>query len=152
MMQPMTLIDPMELAQEFLGGGGRGRRRHQRAMPGYPPINLYQDSEQKRVIIEMALAGFRSDELEVLRNRHMLVIRSVREDAAESAGHTPEADGYQCLHRGIAKRNFSVQLPLEESMRVQKTRFDQGILRIEVEREEEAYQRLEIQEPAEAEA
>ncbi|MGH6948649.1 MAG: Hsp20 family protein [Kiloniellales bacterium] len=91
---------------------------------GYPPYNVEQLSEQ-RLAITLAVAGFRSEDLEVQLEDNQLVIR----------GRQSEEDKERVyLHRGIAARQFQRSFVLAEGIEVVGAALDNGLLRITLER------------------
>jgi molecular chaperone IbpA len=91
----------------------------------YPPYNIVKKSENDYEI-EIAVAGFTLDEIDVEVTQNLLVIKGERkrEDDAE----------VEYIHRGLAFRNFEKSLTLAENMEVGTATINEGILRIAVTR------------------
>jgi len=91
----------------------------------YPPYNIVKKSENDYEI-EIAVAGFTLDEIDVEVTQNLLVIKGERkrEDEAE----------VEYIHRGLAFRNFEKSLTLAENMEVGTATINEGILRIAVTR------------------
>lgn len=89
----------------------------------YPAYNIAKDDEE-HYRIEVALAGFSSEEISIETEKGMLKI-----DASKSE----ERANY--IHQGIAQRAFSKMFRLAEHMRVDNARFVDGILTLALRRE-----------------
>jgi molecular chaperone IbpA len=97
----------------------------QDAAPGYPPFNIEQVSDDA-FRIELAVAGFREEDLDIEFRQNTLTVAGRR-------GPTEEARKY--LHRGIAERNFERRFSLADHVRVDGARLENGLLTIELVRE-----------------
>jgi molecular chaperone IbpA len=92
---------------------------------GYPPFDLCQDGDD-RYEIRLAVAGFARQDIEVVAQQNLLVVR----------GHKAEAeDEGRFLHRGIAARPFERQFHLADFIKVGQARFEHGLLVISLRRE-----------------
>ena len=89
----------------------------------YPAYNIAKDDEE-HYRIEVALAGFCSDDISLETEKGMLKIE---------ANKTNEPANY--LHQGIAQRGFSKMFRLAEHIKVDDARFVDGILTIALRRE-----------------
>ena len=94
-----------------------------RKEPNYPAYNIAKDDEEQ-YRIEVALAGFSSDNISIETEKGMLKIE---------ANKTEERANY--IHQGIAQRGFSKMFRLAEHMMVDEARFVDGILTIALHRE-----------------
>ena len=91
---------------------------------GYPPYNIRKVDEYN-YIIEIALAGFSEDDIEVEVADGTLTVRSKEsKDTVEQ----------QYVHRGIAKRIFSKAWTLSDDMIVKSAEFTNGLLNISLEK------------------
>jgi molecular chaperone IbpA len=92
----------------------------------YPPYNLIKITDDE-FVVEVALAGFTMEDLEITQNARKLTIE----------GHKPEIEGEEVtyLHRGISSRAFTRDFVLAEHVDVKEAKFDNGILRITLRRE-----------------
>lgn len=90
--------------------------------PSYPPYNLYKHDTDKYVI-EMALAGWREDEIKVYVQKSKLVVEGKAIDRLADA-----PDEY--YHRGIAKRDFKQSFTLADSVIVDNIEFVNGLLQV----------------------
>ena len=91
---------------------------------GYPPYNIRKVDEYNYVI-EIALAGFSENDIEVEVAEGTLTVRS--KDSKDTAEH-------QYVHRGIARRSFSKAWTLSDDMVVKSAEFTNGLLNISLEK------------------
>ena len=89
---------------------------------GFPPYNIRKDEEEKYTI-EMAVAGFSQEDLEVELKEGVLTIRS-----------KSEKEEKKYLHRGIARRAFSRSFTLSDDIVVKGADLVNGMLTIALER------------------
>jgi molecular chaperone IbpA len=92
----------------------------------YPPYNIEKTGDGA-YRIQMALAGFTRDEIDVTVQDNMLII----------VGRTgePESEKREYLHRGIAKRAFERRFQLADTIKVTNAGYDNGLLNVELVRE-----------------
>ena len=84
----------------------------------YPPYNLIQlNNHESR--LEIALAGFKKDELKVFTEFGKLHVEGKKE--------TSETDG-EFVHKGLAQRSFDRQWTLADDTEVRSISFDNGLL------------------------
>ena len=95
---------------------------------GYPPYNIRKINEAQYVI-EIALAGFSKDDIEVEVTEGSLTIRSKKLDEKEE--DTSE-DSY--VHKGIAKRSFLRCWTLSDDIFVKGADLRDGMLVINLEK------------------
>ena len=95
---------------------------------GYPPYNIRKINEAQYVI-EIALAGFSKDDIEVEVTEGSLTIRSKKLDEKEE--DTSE-DSY--VHKGIARRSFLRCWTLSDDIFVKGADLKDGMLIIDLER------------------
>ena len=93
---------------------------------GYPPYNIRKLNEVQYVI-EVALAGFSKDDIEVEVTDGKLVIRSTEDKEGESKN-----DSF--VHKGIAKTAFSRSFTLSDDIIVKGADLKDGMLNIELEK------------------
>lgn len=106
----------------------------------YPPYNIERLSDN-RYIITMAVAGFKQEELDIVMQEGVLLVKgkTIKE---------PNVSESQFLHRGIARRNFEQRFQLADHIRVISAELDHGLLQIELVREIPEHmkpQKIEIQ-------
>jgi len=90
----------------------------------YPPHNVIQLDENKYVI-EVAVAGFAENELDVELRENVLTVCGEQDKT--------KVQDRQYLHRGISSRNFTKTFPLGESVEVRGATVSNGILSINLE-------------------
>ena len=92
---------------------------------GYPPYNI-ERTDENAYRIEIAVAGFRPEELEVEVKENLLTVQGRK--AAND-------EGRQYLHRGLAERNFERRFQLADYVVVKSADLVNGLLSIDLERE-----------------
>ena len=92
---------------------------------GFPPYNIRKTDDFKHVI-ELALAGFSKDEIEVVLTDGVLVIKS-----ADLLSQTDPNEGL--VHKGIAKRAFTRKFTLADDIEIKDAKLKNGLLEIELE-------------------
>ena len=86
--------------------------------PNYPAYNIVKDDEE-HYRVEVALAGFSEDEINIQTEKGILTIEAKK---AEERGNY--------IHQGIAKRAFSKMFRLAEYMKVDNAQLIDGILTV----------------------
>ena len=94
------------------------------AAPGYPPFNVEQIGEDN-FRIELAVAGFSEDDLNIEFKQNSLLVTGQRKE--------PEQRNF--LHRGIAERSFERRFGLADHVRVAGAKLENGLLTIDLVRE-----------------
>ena len=88
----------------------------------FPPHNIIK-LDDNRYVVEMAVAGFGQDEVDVEIHDGTLIVKGEKKDQTE----------VDYLYRGIATRSFTKSIRLSESIEVCGAQFKDGILRIALE-------------------
>ena len=102
----------------------RFTRITERASQGnYPPYNIIDEGENQS-IIEMAVAGFAEEDLDIEVEDSKLTIKGNKDVQLDDAKYR---------HQGIAYRNFTRTFALAEHINVNGASVDCGILRIYLE-------------------
>jgi molecular chaperone IbpA len=96
----------------------------QREEGGYPPYNIEKHGDDVYRIV-MAVAGFGSDDIEIVAERNRLTVRGSVKDRGEKT----------YLHRGIATRAFERHFDLADFVKVAGASLDNGLLAIALQRE-----------------
>ena len=104
-----------ELMDRFLDG--------QSVNNNYPPYNIYKNGESK-YSIELAIAGFGEDEVEVKYADNTLTITGNKEEKGDT----------DVLHRGIANRNFTRTFNIADDVIVNGGSLKNGVLSIDLEK------------------
>jgi molecular chaperone IbpA len=95
------------------------------AATGYPPYNIERTGENA-YRIEIAVAGFKPDELAIDLKESVLTVQGRK--AANEAER-------RFVHRGLAERNFERRFQLAEYVAVTEAKLADGLLAIELKRE-----------------
>jgi len=94
---------------------------------GYPPYNVARlDEDSYR--IELAVAGFSEDTLDIQTHENVLTIAGTNEP-------TTANDDVEYLHRGIAERGFERRFQLADHVFVKGAELNNGLLIITLQRE-----------------
>jgi len=94
----------------------------------FPPYNIVKTGKNT-YNIELALAGFGKDDIEVQYEDNMLTVRSKKSDKTENT----DADG-NVIHRGISKRYFSKSFTIADDVEVNGAELKDGLLKVSLER------------------
>lgn len=104
---------------------------------GYPPYNIIKYDEDQ-YYIELAVAGFRMEELNITLDRDQLIIEgdpTFKEFPNEEHIEWKQSeDPKHFLHKGIANRTFIRTFKIAEHMEVQDAVLELGILKIALKR------------------
>ena len=92
---------------------------------GFPPYNI-RKTDDFRQVIEIALAGFSKDEIEVVLTDGVLVVKS-----ADLLADKDPNEGL--VHKGIAKRAFTRKFTLADDIEIKDAKLKNGLLEIELE-------------------
>jgi molecular chaperone IbpA len=95
------------------------------AATGYPPYNIERTGEHE-YRIEIAVAGFKPDELAIELKESVLIVQGRK--AANDAER-------RFVHRGLAERNFERRFQLAEYVVVRDAQLADGLLSISLKRE-----------------
>ena len=88
----------------------------------YPPYNIIKKNERDYVI-EIAVAGFKNDEIDITAEGNKLnIVGKIKTDQAG-----------EYLHKGIANRDFSHDFTLAETVVVRSADIENGLLIIRLE-------------------
>lgn len=105
---------------------------------GYPPYNIVKVDEDNYEI-ELAVAGFRMEELNITLDRDQLIIEgdpTFKEFPDEAHVEWKQSeDPKHFLHKGIANRTFIRTFKIAEHMEVKGASLELGILKITLERD-----------------
>lgn len=91
----------------------------------YPPYNIIKESDDA-YIIELAIAGFKQDDIEIEMEKNVLTVKSVE---SEEPKVVPEY-----LHKGISARSFTRSFTLADHVEVLGATMQDGILAIQLQR------------------
>ena len=90
---------------------------------GFPPYNIRKEGEYNYVI-EMALAGFGKEDIQVEIAENILSVRSVKENSEDE----------DTQYRGISFRRFERKFTLADDLVVNNANLENGMLYIDIER------------------
>ena len=90
----------------------------------YPPYNIIKN-DNANYEIEVALAGFKPEEIEVSTEQNILRVASKVEKRDTERTY---------VHKGLSKRSFSHSWQLSDDVRVSSVDFADGLLTISLER------------------
>ena len=90
---------------------------------GFPPYNIRKGGDYTYAI-EMALAGFSKDDIEIEVAEGLLAVRSVKENDENDSD----------IYRGISYRKFNRKFTLADDVVVNDASLENGMLKIDLER------------------
>ena len=88
----------------------------------YPPYNLIQLNNHESKL-EIALAGFKKNEIKVYTEFGKLYVEGIKEDE-ESVG--------EVVHRGLAQRSFSKVWTISDDTEIRQVSFADGLLTVDL--------------------
>ena len=89
----------------------------------FPPHNIIK-LDESRYIVELAVAGFSKNEIEISVEDGTLTVKGEKQEKESSV---------QYLHKGIGTRSFTKSLTIADTVEVKGAEFKDGILRIGLE-------------------
>jgi molecular chaperone IbpA len=93
------------------------------AASSYPPFNL-KKVEDNKYVIEMAVAGFTKQDIELTLEENKLLIKG------STSADTKGDDTLSYLHKGIADRGFTRQFTLADNVEINNANLINGMLKI----------------------
>jgi len=96
--------------------------------PTFPFYNIVKQGKNK-FAIELALAGYSKDDIEVNLEDGVLSIKSKKEEKTDEK----DEDG-EIIHKGIAKRYFSKSFTIADDVEVKGAELKDGLLTVSLER------------------
>ena len=99
----------------------------ERYSSNYPPYNIKRvnDTDYR---IEVALAGYDQDDIEVELKDSALTVRN------KTREQTIDEKGYGVIHKGISTRQFERAFTISEDIKVKDAELKNGLLTIDLER------------------
>ena len=88
----------------------------------YPPYNLIQLNNHESKL-EIALAGFKKDELQVYTEFGKLYVKGKKEES--------KVDG-EFVHQGLAQRSFERVWTVSDDTKIGSVKFEDGLLTVEL--------------------
>ena len=89
----------------------------------FPPHNIIKLDDNKYVV-ELAVAGFGKDEIDIQVQENTLTIKGEKVEGAPNIEY---------LHRGIGTRSFTKTITIADTIHVKGAEFKDGILRVGLE-------------------
>ena len=112
--------DMFDQFESMLGNGGMVQNN-------YPPYNIRKTGKDKYAI-EVAVAGFNKDDVEVEFEDKFLTVRTKKVDK------TVEKNGDDIIHKGISQRSFSKSFTIADDVKVNGAELKDGLLKINCEK------------------
>ena len=94
----------------------------------FPPYNIVKTGENT-YDVELALAGFNKNDIEVEYKENQLTVKSKKQEKPEET----DEDG-NMIHRGISKRMFSRSFTIANDVEVKGAELKDGLLKVSLER------------------
>jgi len=104
----------------MLGNGGL-------VQSNYPPYNIRKAGKDKYAI-ELAVAGFNKNDVEVEFEDNLLTVKTKKIDK------TVEKDGDEIIHKGISQRSFSRSFTIADDVKINGAELKDGLLTINCEK------------------
>ena len=108
--------------ESLLGNGGLSTQSN------YPPYNIRKAGKDKYAI-EVAVAGFNKNDVEVEYEDNLLTVKTKKVDKAVEK----DMDG-EIIHRGISQRSFSRSFTIAVDIKVEGADIKDGLLSIKCEK------------------
>ena len=114
--------DMFEQFENMLGNGGLSMQSN------YPPYNIRRTGQDK-YSIEVALAGFSKNDVEVEFEDNLLTVRTKQVDKSDNKN-----DDGEIIHKGISQRHFARSFTIADDVKVNGAELKDGLLTIACER------------------
>ena len=113
--------DMFDQFESMLGDGGLVKNN-------YPPYNIRRKAGKDKYAIELAIAGFNKNDVEVEFEDNLLTVKTKKIDK------TVEKDGDEIIHKGISQRSFSRSFTIADDVKVDGAELKDGLLTINCEK------------------
>ena len=114
--------DMFDQFENMLGNGGLTMQSN------YPPYNIRKTGKDNYAI-EVALAGFNKNDVEVEFEDNLLTVRTKQVNKADE-----KSDNGEIIHKGISQRQFARSFTIAEDVKVNGAELNDGLLTIACER------------------
>ena len=114
--------DMFDQFENMLGNG------HLTMQSNYPPYNIRKTGKDNYAI-ELALAGFSKDDVEVEFEDNLLTVRTKQVNKSEN----DKSEG-EIIHKGISQRQFARSFTIADDVKVGEAQLKDGLLTISCER------------------
>ena len=123
-LRPFSIgFDDMCVQFENILGNG-----HLTMQSNYPPYNIKKTGKDNYAI-ELALAGFSKDDVEVEFEDNLLTVRTKQVNKSENDNSEGEI-----IHKGISQRQFARSFTIADDVKVGEAQLKDGLLTISCER------------------
>ena len=112
--------DMFDQFESMLGNGSLA------VQSNYPPYNIRKVGKDKYAI-EVAVAGFNKDDVEVEYEDNLLTVKTKEVKRSEETG------GGEVIHRGISQRSFARSFTIADDVKVNGAELKDGLLTISCE-------------------
>ena len=112
--------DMFDQFESMLGNGGTVQNN-------YPPYNIRKAGKDKYAI-EVAVAGFNKDDVEVEFEDKLLTVKT------KKINKSVEENSDEIIHRGISQRSFSRSFTIADDVKVSGAELKDGLLTINCEK------------------
>ena len=113
--------DMFDQFETLLGNGSLG------VQTNYPPYNIRKAGKDKYAI-EVAVAGFNKDDVEVEYEDNLLTVKT------KDVKRTEKKEGDELIHRGISQRSFARSFTIADDVKVNGAELKDGLLTISCEK------------------
>ena len=113
--------DMFDQFESMLGNGGLSMQSN------YPPYNIRKTGKDKYAI-EVAVAGFNKEDVEVEYEDNLLTVKTKKVDK------TVEKNGDEIIHKGISQRSFSRSFTIADDVKINGAELKDGLLKINCEK------------------
>jgi len=113
--------DMFDQFESMLGNGSLG------VQTNYPPYNIRKAGKDKYAI-EVAVAGFNKDDVEVEYEDNLLTVKT------KDVKRTEEKERDEVIHRGISQRSFARSFTIADDVKVNDAKLKDGLLTISCEK------------------
>ena len=113
--------DMFDQFESMLGNGSLA------VQSNYPPYNIRKAGKDKYAI-EVAVAGFNKDDVEVEYEDNLLTVKT------KDVKRTEEKEGDEVIHRGISQRSFARSFTIADDVKVNGAELKDGLLTISCEK------------------
>lgn len=133
----MNTNDPFKILQQLtVGFESLFEDLEIRKPQSFPKYNIYKEKDG-RYIVEIALAGYKQEEIKVSVVNDLLIVKSDIKDKEEE-------NNKNYLAKNIAKRNFNFNLPLSNMLKVTGANMADGMLQILLEEDKDVIREVKI--------
>ena len=113
--------DMFDQFESMLGNGSLA------VQSNYPPYNIRKAGKDKYAI-EVAVAGFNKDDVEVEYEDNLLTIKT------KDVKRSEKKEGDELIHKGISQRSFARSFSIADDVKVGEARLKDGLLTINCEK------------------